>query len=576
MSRAFASLRSRRSAVFTVAAGVALAAVGAGTPAVAAVPTPAGTTPVTAVVVNAHGAEVVTVEAAPGQVAAVTADLRNDPGVVSVAVDTPVRLMSTPDPLRSQQWSLDALNMDRLPAGTPDGSGLLVAVVDTGVLAGHEDLTGRVRCDLGADFADDAATYDPAGNGCVDPGGHGTHVAGQISAISGNGLGIEGMSAAQIIPVRVLGANGSGSSAAVAQGIIHAVDAGAAVINLSLGGSYNPALDAAVKYATDHNVIVVAAAGNNRQTGNAVNYPGASPGAISVAAAESTTKSAPYSYSGPTVLVTAPGSSVMSTHHDNDSAYGLMSGTSMATPNAAGVLVRYRALHPELTVAQVRTAVQTTANNLEAAGRDNNTGYGMIDPYQLLTGHEAPKVPGIGRTGAPVAGNGTATATFLPPATDGGSAITGYTVRTYTGTTLLRTDSVAAADRSLVVGGLTNGTPYRFTVAATNAMGTGPVSSYSAVVTPRTTPGVVPIGTAAPTAASLKVTFTKPASTGGAALTGYVVRAYSNGVLVKTVTAAPTATYATVSGLVNGTTYTATVAAKNLAGEGRPRRPATR
>jgi hypothetical protein len=112
MSRAIAGPPHRGPAAFAAAGAVVLATVAMGGPARADEALP--TTPVSAVIVTAHGAEVVTVDAAPGQVTAVKADLRDDPGVVSVSVDTPVSLMNTPDPYRSQQWTLDALSMDRL------------------------------------------------------------------------------------------------------------------------------------------------------------------------------------------------------------------------------------------------------------------------------------------------------------------------------------------------------------------------------------------------------------------------------------------------------------------------------
>lgn len=538
---------------------------------VTAAPATDGTVAVSAVVVDPQGADVVTVEVAPSAVARTTAELRAEPGVVSVSVDSPVQATAV-DPRLPEQWGWYDLNLDRVPAGIASGSGQLVAVIDSGVDASHPDLAGRVRCDLGTDFVGDAFTTASGGNGCVDPNGHGTHVAGTVGAIAGNGIGVAGMSAAQILPIRVLGANGSGWSSDIADAVIYAVDQGASVINMSLGGSANTAYDAAVRYAIERNVVVVASAGNNRMDGNTASYPGATPGVLSVAASDEAGASAGYSYSGATNFITAPGSSVLSTSATDPSGYQRMSGTSMAAPHVAGVLARYRALYPAKTVAQIRSAVQTTAIDIEAPGKDNNTGYGLLDAYELLTGQQSPARTGVTAPGEPTAlrasaGNTSVGVTWGAPAFTGGSPVAGYVVQAVSAGGEVEL-WVGASARSATVNGLVNGRAYRVYVTAYNATWYGnPAIGPS--VTPRapTVPAAPAIGAATPGNSAVLVRWSAAAAN-GSAVSSYTVRAYRGPGLVKTVTASGSATSLLVTGLVNGYGHTFTVTARNGVGEG--------
>jgi len=178
-------------------------------------------------------------------------------------------------------------------------------------------------------------------------------------------------------------------------------------------------------------------------------------------------------------------------------------------------------------------------------------------------------VPGAPVIGTAVRENSSASVSWTAPASDGGSPITSYQVQVRTGSTVVRTDVVTGLMTDTLVTGLTNGTAYNFRVAAVNAVGKGPLSAASNTVTPATVPGAPTIGTATAGQGSATVTWTAPASNGGAAITSYQVFVNSGGSVVKAVTGiAASATSRTVTGLTNGTTYTLQVRAVNAVGAG--------
>ncbi|MGB3759462.1 MAG: S8 family peptidase, partial [Rivularia sp. (in: cyanobacteria)] len=245
-------------------------------------------------------------------------------------------------------WGADAINAPEVWEKGYTGEDVVVAVLDTGIDRNHDDLKNNIwtnsgeiadngRDDDGNGYIDDfyGWNFDGNNNSTMDLDGHGTHVSGTIAG-ENNGFGVTGIAYdAQIMPVKVLDDFGSGSNNAVADGIYYAVDNGADVINLSLGGSLpNSEVEEAVKYASEQGVTVVMAAGNS--SGQMPLYPAryADRYGIAVGAIDEDKTLASFSNragSEELTYVTAPGVDIYSTLPDNQ--YESYSGTSMATPH---------------------------------------------------------------------------------------------------------------------------------------------------------------------------------------------------------------------------------------------------
>jgi serine protease len=273
-----------------------------------------------------------------------------------------------PDPGRSQQWGLDAVGVDAAWTVTR-GAGVVVAVVDTGV-APAPDLAGRLLPGWNV-----IARSDDAG----DDNGHGTHVAGTVAEVAGNGLAESGVAPdASILPVKVLDSTGAGSDADVAAGIVWAADHGARIVNLSLGGSQSSTVLAeGVSYARSKGVLIVAAAGND---GGAVGVPARLSGVIAVGAVDSNRVRAPFSAGGRALDLVAPGVGVLQQTLDGVGGYAdrSWSGTSMASPHVAGVAALALAAGRARTAAGLARLLTRTALDLGAPGRDPAYGAGLV------------------------------------------------------------------------------------------------------------------------------------------------------------------------------------------------------
>lgn len=290
------------------------------------------------------------------------------------------------DPLYHRQWALERINAPCAWEYTTGDGNVTVAVVDTGVDLNHPDLVGQLRTD-GYDFVDEDGEPD-------DEDGHGTHVSGIIAATLNNYEGIVGLAPnVWILPVRVLGLDG-GSDQTVAAGIRYAVERGAKVINLSLGAPFlgvnvMPESNAAIREAMDQGSLVVVAAGNEflpfLNVVSAENLD-----AVVVAASTEDDRKADFSNSGPWVSVAAPGTNILSTV---PGGYGVMSGTSMATPYVSALAALVYSQHPDWSPNQVRAALEGGAsreiyqNHLPHYEVMRLLGAGRIDACQTLASY---------------------------------------------------------------------------------------------------------------------------------------------------------------------------------------------
>jgi subtilisin family serine protease len=287
------------------------------------------------------------------------------------------------DPDSKNQYHLDLLGVREAWSITMGNPKVTLAIIDTGIDLNHPDLRDKIV----------------TGKNIVDPGlkpmddnGHGTHVAGIAGAETGNGIGVAGIAPdCAIMPVKVM-KNGLGTDIDIAEGIVWAADHGADVMNISIGlYARSTAMERAVKYALNKNVVIVSSAGNDGKSSQ-IHIPSMIKGVIEVSATTRVDHLASFSNYAQQISVSAPGDNILSTMPtynvkltaEAGKNYGILSGTSMSSPMVAGLAALIKSEDRNQTPKQVRARLESSAVDLGKRGYDEYFGNGRIDAFAAL------------------------------------------------------------------------------------------------------------------------------------------------------------------------------------------------
>jgi len=311
----------------------------------------------------------------------------------AVSGDIEGTLTTTPsDPLYSSQYAPQNISA---PGAWDEGFGdsdVVIAVSDQGIKYDHEDLAANMD-DTGYVAPDGASTsYDSSKHGWdfssnlsngdeTDPypddltsEWHGSAVAGCAAAVTDNGTGMAGISNCSVLSLRTLD---PGYHDDISDGLEWAADQGVDVINMSHGGSDTTAKYRGIEYAHNQGVVLIAAAGNNNNDADSVEYPSAYSEVIAVSSVDANDDLASHSSIGPEVELAAPGQSVYGTYHNPGDTYATVTGTSFASPITSGVAGLVLSANPTLSKSEVRDILTSTADDVGLA--DNEQGEGRVN-----------------------------------------------------------------------------------------------------------------------------------------------------------------------------------------------------